>query len=183
MEVYDIAVIGAGSAGCVLAARLAAQTDLRIALVEAGPDYGSLASGSWPQDLVDAHHTPDSHDWSFDQSRAHVVGGCSAHNECALVRALPGDYDRWAIPGWTDSELASAIDYVARTLPTTICSDDELATWQRTFLDTTLGAGFHRLTMRTMLLPVLGHSLRTSKTDSDGTQHLHSLTLSGHGSP
>jgi choline dehydrogenase len=97
MEVYDIAVIGAGSAGCVLAARLAAQTDLRIALVEAGPDYGSLASGSWPQDLVDAHHTPDSHDWGFDQSRAHVVGGCSAHNECALVRALPGDYDRWAI--------------------------------------------------------------------------------------
>jgi choline dehydrogenase len=146
MEVYDIAIIGAGSAGCVLATRLAAQTDLRIALVEAGPDYGSLASGSWPQDLVDAHHTPASHDWGFDQSRARVVSGCSSHNECALVRALSGDYDRWAIPGWTDSELASAIDYVARTLPTTICSDDELATWQRTFFDTALGAGFHRLT-------------------------------------
>ena len=35
MEVFDVAVVGAGSAGCALAAR----TDWRIALVEAGPDY------------------------------------------------------------------------------------------------------------------------------------------------
>jgi choline dehydrogenase len=146
MKTYDIAVIGAGSAGCALAARLAAvRTDLRIALVEAGPDYGSQASGSWPQDLVDAHHTPESHDWGFDQSRARVVGGCSAHNECALVHALPGDYDRWGIPGWTDSDLAPAVDYMARTLPITTCPDDKLATWQRAFLDTALGAGFDRL--------------------------------------
>jgi choline dehydrogenase len=146
METYDIAVIGAGSAGCALAARLAAvRTDLRIALVEAGPDYGSQASGSWPQDLVDAHHTPESHDWGFEQSRARVVGGCSAHNECALVRALPGDYDRWRIPGWTDSDLAPAVDYMARTLPITTCPDGKLATWQRAFLDTALGAGFDRL--------------------------------------
>jgi choline dehydrogenase len=146
MKTYDIAVIGAGSAGCALAARLAAvRTDLRIALVEAGPDYGSQASGSWPQDLVDAHHTPESHDWGFDQSRARVVGGCSAHNECALVRALPGDYDRWGIPGWTDSDSAPAVDYMARTLPITTCPDDKLATWQRAFLDTALGAGFDRL--------------------------------------
>jgi choline dehydrogenase len=146
METYDITVIGAGSAGCALAARLAAvRTDLRIALVEAGPDYGSHTSGSWPQDLVDAHHTPESHDWGFEQSRARVVGGCSTHNECALVRALPGDYDRWAIPGWTDSDLAPAVDYMARTLPITTCPDDKLATWQRAFLDTALGAGFDRL--------------------------------------
>jgi choline dehydrogenase-like flavoprotein len=42
MEIFDIAVIGAGSAGCALAGRLAARTDLRIVLVEAGPDYGPL---------------------------------------------------------------------------------------------------------------------------------------------
>jgi choline dehydrogenase len=55
MEIFDIAIIGAGSAGCALAGRLAARTDLRIALVEAGPDYGPQASGSWPADLVNAH--------------------------------------------------------------------------------------------------------------------------------
>ena len=54
MEVFDVAVVGAGSAGCALAGRLAARTDWRIALVEAGPDYGLRAGGSWPADLVDA---------------------------------------------------------------------------------------------------------------------------------
>ena len=106
MDVFDVAVIGAGSAACALAARLAARTDLRIALVEAGPDYGPRTSGSWPADVADAHHSPDSHDWGFDQARARVVAGCSAHNECALLRALPGDCDRWAIPGWSDADLA-----------------------------------------------------------------------------
>src|SRR5688572_21379578 len=99
---FDVAIVGAGSAGCALAGRLAARSDLRIALIEAGPDYGPLRRGSWPQALIDSHHSPDSHDWGFDQPRARVVvGGCSAHNECALVRALPGDYDRWAAPGWS----------------------------------------------------------------------------------
>jgi choline dehydrogenase len=142
MEIFDVAIIGAGSAGCALAGRLAARTDLRIALIEAGPDYGPQAGGSWPADLVDAHRTPGSHDWGFDQSRAQVIGGCSVHNECALVRALPGDYDRWAIPGWTDSDLAPLVDDVARTLPTTVCPVEKLATWQRAFLDTALAAGF-----------------------------------------
>jgi choline dehydrogenase len=146
VEIFDVVIIGAGSAGCALAGRLAAaRTELRIALVEAGPDYGPQASGSWPAGLVDARHTPVSHDWGFDQSRARVIGGCSTHNECALVRALPCDYDRWGIPGWTDSDLAPVVDDVARTLPTTICPDDELATWQRAFLDTALAAGFSRL--------------------------------------
>jgi choline dehydrogenase len=63
----------------------------------------------------------------------------------ARSRALPGDYDRWAIPGWTDSDLAPVVDNVARILPTTICPDDELATWQRAFLDTALAAKFPRL--------------------------------------
>ncbi len=145
MEIFDVAVIGAGSAGCALASRLAMRTDLRIVLVEAGPDYGPQTSGSWPAELVDAHHAPVSHDWDFDQSRARVVGGCSVHNECALVRALPGDYDRWAIAGWTDSDLAPVVDNVARILPTITCPDDELAAWQRVFLDTALAAGFPRL--------------------------------------
>jgi choline dehydrogenase len=92
---FDVAVVGAGSAGCALAGRLATLTDLRIALLEAGPDYGPQATGTWPLELVDAHHTPEGHDWDFEQSRARVIGGCSTHNECALVRPLPGDFDRW----------------------------------------------------------------------------------------
>ena len=145
MKAFDIAIIGAGSSGCALAGRLAAGTDLRIALIEAGPDYGPRASGSWPADLVDAHRLPDSHDWGFEQSRARVVGGCSAHNECAIVRALPGDYDRWGIPGWNDADLAPAVSEMGATLPARVCRDEELATWQRIFLDSALESGFRRL--------------------------------------
>jgi choline dehydrogenase len=144
VDEFDVAIIGAGSAGCALAGRLAARTDLRIALVEAGPDYGPRATGSWPADLLDAHHSPDSHDWGFAQARARVVGGCSVHNECALVRALPGDYDRWAIPGWSDADLAPVVTDVAGALPTRVCRDDELASWQRAFLEAALASGFPR---------------------------------------
>ena len=144
-DVFDVAIVGAGSAGCALAGRLAARTDLRIALIEAGPDYGPRTSGHWPAELLDAHHSPDTHDWGFEQARARVVGGCSVHNECALVRALPGDYDRWAVPGWTDAELAPLIAELARNIPTRVCRDDELTAWQRAFLDSALDAGFPRL--------------------------------------
>src|SRR5687768_11764771 len=144
-DAFDIGIIGAGSAGCALAGRLAARTDLRVALIEAGPDYGPRGSKSWPAELVDAHHSPESHDWDFEQSRARVIGGCSVHNECAIVRALPGDYTRWGIPGWSDTELAPFIHDMTLTMPARICPDEELAAWQRTFLDTALDAGFRRL--------------------------------------
>jgi choline dehydrogenase len=144
MNVFDVAIIGAGSAGCALAGRLAARTDVRIALIEAGPDYGPRATGTWPLDLLDAHHSPDSHDWDFEQSRARVIGGCSAHNECAVVRPLPGDFDRWGIAAWSDADLAPVVDDVARMLPAHVCPDDDLAAWQRMFLDTALDAGFAR---------------------------------------
>jgi choline dehydrogenase len=142
---YDIAIIGAGSAGCALAGRLAAKTDLRIVVVEAGPDYGTQDGGTWPADLVDAHHSPDSHDWDFEQSRARVVGGCSAHNECAIVRARPGDYDRWTLPGWSDADLAPLVYDVSSALPHLVCRDDELTAWQHAFLDAAVDAGIPRV--------------------------------------
>lgn len=133
-----------GSPGCALVGRLAARSDLRIALIEAGPDYGPLRSGSWPHALIDAHHSPDAHDWGFDQSRARIVGGCSAHNECALVRALPGDYDRCAVPGWKDADLSPLVDELLHVLPARVSRDDELVAWQRAFLDAAILAGAPR---------------------------------------
>jgi choline dehydrogenase len=145
MPGYDVVIVGAGSTGCALAARLAARTELRIAIVEAGPDYGLLDSGAWPADVVDAHHSPDSHDWGYEQSRARIFGGCSAHNECAIVRALPGDFDRWGVGGWTDADVADVTGDVALALPAHVCREDDLASWQRAFLDTAVEAGFPRL--------------------------------------
>jgi choline dehydrogenase len=142
---YDVAIVGGGSAGCALAGRLAASGDLRIVLLEAGPDYGPRDGGKWPADLVDAHHSPESHDWDYEQSRARVIGGCSAHNECAIVRARPGDYDRWNVEGWSDAELAPLVYDVSSALPHFVCPDDELTTWQRAFLDAVVDMGIPRV--------------------------------------
>src|SRR5438105_5410712 len=57
-------VVGGGTAGCVVAGRLAAQ-GREVLLVEAGPDYGPRASGGWPRELLDASELPLTHDWGF----------------------------------------------------------------------------------------------------------------------
>ena len=114
---YDAIVIGAGSAGCVLAERLSQDRGRRVLLLEAGPDYPTRAE--LPVDLADARNVADSHDWGFTSEldaagraialpRGRVVGGCSAVNAAFAVRGFPGDYDAWAAagnPGWSFQEL------------------------------------------------------------------------------
>lgn len=98
-EGYDVAVLGGGPAGCVLAARLSEDPGRSVALVEAGPDYGSYRGGRWPSELLDARVIPDTHDWEprgpRHFARARVIGGCSCHNGCWAVRGAPSDYDDW----------------------------------------------------------------------------------------
>ena len=61
--VSDVVVVGAGSAGCVLAARLSAGGDRSVVLIEAGPDYPSVAD--LPADIADGSGPTLSHDWNF----------------------------------------------------------------------------------------------------------------------
>ena len=114
---FDVIVAGGGTAGAVVAARLV-EAGLRIAVVEAGPDYGSYRYGGWPAELLDAGALPETHDWGYRGQgaggqrlafeRARVIGGCSAHNGCAQFAGWRGDYDAWAAsgcPGWSCDEL------------------------------------------------------------------------------
>jgi choline dehydrogenase-like flavoprotein len=112
MEGYDVVVVGGGSAGCVLAARLSEDPDRSVCLIEAGPDYGPYAEGRWPADLLNAHQLAVSHDWGiaggWPSWRAKVLGGCSAHNACNVVWGSPADYDEWGEagnPGWSHAAL------------------------------------------------------------------------------
>jgi choline dehydrogenase len=101
---YDVAVVGGGTAGCILAARLAEDRSRAVCLLEAGPDYGPLAEGRWPSEILDARAMPFTHDWGTggedDRSLgARILGGSSAHNACVLVQGSPADYDEWG-PEW-----------------------------------------------------------------------------------
>ena len=106
---YDAVIVGGGTAGCVLAARLSDSPDRRVCLVEAGPDYGPLEDGRWPAEILDARALPSGHDWGTggEDGRSlggRVLGGSSAVNACMVVAGSPADYDEWG-HGWSYEDM------------------------------------------------------------------------------
>ena len=130
-------MLGGGAAGCALAGRLSENPDRSVCLVEAGPDYGHLSEGRWPADILDPRWLAlESHLWERDdedrsQSRAKILGGCSAHNACVILEGGPSDYD-WG-PGWSYDEFAPYLRLAAETLQTRVLADEELTPWHRAF--------------------------------------------------
>ena len=125
-EEFDYIIVGAGSAGCVLAHRLTEDASVRVLLLEAGGrDSDPLihiplgVGRMWQQRR---------HDWGYDTEpeaelndrpiemmRGKVLGGSSSINALAHIRGNPGDYDRWAANGLPDWAYRNCLPYFKRT--------------------------------------------------------------------
>ena len=118
-NVFDYVIVGAGTAGCVLAARLSEDPRMRVALIEAGPmDWHPLIH--IPATVGAAIAIPNLN-WRFMTApqerllgrsipipRGHVVGGSGSINGMVYFRGHPTDFDDWAAagnPGWSYREV------------------------------------------------------------------------------
>ncbi|WP_327090648.1 GMC family oxidoreductase N-terminal domain-containing protein [Nonomuraea sp. NBC_01738] len=107
---YDYVIVGAGSAGCVLANRLSADPGVSVALVEAGGQDDKLEI-RMPAGFSKLFKTD--YDWNYTTAkqgemagrelywpRGRVIGGSSSLNAQMWVRGCQQDYDQWDVPGW-----------------------------------------------------------------------------------
>jgi choline dehydrogenase len=117
-ESFDYVIVGAGSAGCVLAHRLSEDPDVRVLLIEAGgADSSALIHmpAAFPllhRSAVDwdhsTHYEPGCNHRRVFLPRGHVLGGSSSTNYMMYVRGNRADYDEWrdlGCSGWGWSDL------------------------------------------------------------------------------
>jgi 4-pyridoxate dehydrogenase len=123
---FDYVIVGAGSAGCVLANRLTAAGDVDVLLIEAGgSDWDPLIH--IPLGLGKIHELR-LHDWGYEADtgeyfdhrsietmRGKVVGGCHSINVMTYARGDRADYDRWARNGAAGWSYADLLPYFKRS--------------------------------------------------------------------
>jgi choline dehydrogenase len=168
-ERADVLVVGGGSAGAVLAARLSEDASRNVVLLEGGPAYGLDAI---PHGVLDAGTVADAeHDWGYTSRGSHdqqrvfaprgkVLGGSSAVNAAVAIRPRPSDLAKWAshgAEGWSYEEVLPAFRFLENTptgddyyhgrggpLPIRQRSLEELTPGVRGYIEAAVEAGFQQ---------------------------------------
>ena len=125
MQTFDYLIVGGGSAGCVLAARLSEDPQVRVALLEAGPPDKSVLIHC-PAGLAVLAQNGQAN-WAFEtvpqpglngrrgyQPRGKVLGGSSSVNAMVYIRGQRGDYDHWAAEGNAGWSFDDVLPYFKR---------------------------------------------------------------------
>lgn len=169
-ETADVVIVGGGSAGVILAARLSQDPARTVLLLEAGHVY---APDAHPPALLDASKIADpDHDWGYtsrgnDQTpriptpRGKVLGGSSAVNAGVAVRARAADFAKWAghgAEGWSFEDVLPAFRLLENTptgddayhgrtgpLPIRQRTDEELTPSLGGFVEAAVAYGFERV--------------------------------------
>ena len=166
---FDILIVGAGSAGCVLAARLSEDPALRVGLIEAGPPDKSVLIHC-PAGLALLAQTGAAN-WGFEtepqpglngrrgyQPRGKVLGGSSSVNAMIYARGHRADYDAWAAegnPGWSFDEVLPWFKHAEHNErgadafhgtggPLNVADLRSDATWRERFTQAGVQAGYPR---------------------------------------
>jgi choline dehydrogenase len=166
----DIIVVGGGSAGCIVAARMSEDPGTRVLLLEAGPPadrdpwirlplgYGKLyGSGKYdPRFMTEPE--PQLNDRQIHWPRGRVLGGSGSVNGLVFLRGSPHDYDRWAqagARGWSYEDVAPAFrrmetwlgppsDARGKDGPIRVGEPRRLATAPQAFIESAVAAGLPR---------------------------------------
>jgi choline dehydrogenase-like flavoprotein len=132
MNIFDFIVIGGGTAGAIVARRIAEANMGTVALLEAGKsdEHDPLSLDLSKLELQQAEA-----DWGFsakpvkeisrrlNYSRAKVLGGCGSHNDCAFIFPPEEDHLRWeslGAKGWGPAGMRAAIEKVRDAVPVNV---------------------------------------------------------------
>jgi choline dehydrogenase len=168
VDSYDYVIVGAGSAGCVLAARLSEDPDVSVLLIEAGPPdekeniHVPAAFGSLFKTDVDWDYAtmpePGCDNRMMYMPRGKTLGGSSSINAMVYIRGARADYDGWrdlGNPGWgfddvlpyfkrSEDNERGASDYHGVGGPLSVCDSRSNNRMADAWVDAAVAAGLER---------------------------------------